>query len=205
MAITLGLRGAEQLKNKEKEWKECGIKLKNIKWIWINKEVKKFTSAKYTKNQSNLDARKLRQRNSKTKGTEETIKLVLGRNKIEPKLILMMYEWFHHRKKIMGSNWRESFLFSTSLQQTKKKWKEVIKEMQIMEPKRWTYHGLRKGFATSLQQREINQGLIAYAGRWKLVASMYKYMIFTLEDMKKIVSLLWDKKRETLIHIDLDE
>ena len=77
--------------------------------------------------------------------------------------------------------------------------------MQVMEPEKWRYHGLRKGFATTLQQREINQGLIAYAGRWKLVASIYKYMIFTLEDMRKIASMIWDKKRETMMHTDLDE
>ena len=205
MAVTLGLRGAEQLKNEEKEWKEYGIKLKDIKWNWENKEGRRFTSAKYTKNQNNLLAMEVRLRNSKTKGKGEAIKLVLGKNDLEPKPILIIYEWFHHRKRKTKINWRESFLFDISLQKTKKKWNQIIKEMQILEPNRWRYHGIRKGFATSLQQREVNQGLIAYAGRWKLVASIYKYMIFTLEDMEKIASILWDKKRGTLIYTDLDD
>ena len=205
MAITLGLRGAEQLKNEEKEWKDYGIKLKDIKWIWKNKEGRKFTSSKYTKNHGNLETMELRLRNSKTKGIGEVIKLILGNNKTKIRPISLIYEWFHQRKKESGEDWKNNFLFSLTLQQAKKNWKKIIQEMQVMEPEKWRYHGLRKGFATSLQQREINQGLIAYAGRWSLVESIYKYMIFTLEDMQQIASLIWDKKRQTMMHTDLDE
>ena len=75
----------------------------------------------------------------------------------------------------------------------------------MMEPEKRRYHGLRKGCATSLQQREINQGLIACAGRWSAAASTYKCMIFTLEDMLHVASHIWDKRRETMMHTDLDE
>ena len=65
-------------------------------------------------------------------------------------------------------------------------------------------YGLRKGFATSLQQRDVPQVLMAYAGRWTLMASVYKYICHTLGDMKDIAKEMWDKYRETLEHIDLD-
>ena len=78
--------------------------------------------------------------------------------------------------------------------------------MDLYEGHRYRYHGLRKGFATSLQQREVTQGLIAYAGIWSLMSSsIYKYVIYTLEDMLPIASDLWDKEISTLHSKDLDE
>ena len=116
----------------------------------------------------------------------------------------MIYEWFHHRKRMVGNGQGEKFLFSLSLQKVKNTWKQVIKSMDVWEKERWRYHGLRKGFATSLQQREIPQGLVAYAGRWNLVASMYQYICYTLEDMLEIAPMMWDRDRETLEFRDLD-
>ena len=120
MAITLGLRGAEQLRNEQKEWKEYGIKLKDIKWIWRSKEGKQFKSNKYTKNRENLETMELRLRNSKTRGIGEDIKLVLGRNESKQKPLILLYEWFHYKKRKTRDNWREIFLFGISLQHMKK-------------------------------------------------------------------------------------
>ena len=204
LAVSLGLRGAEQLRNEEEQWKEYGIKLKDMRWLWKGKLGKRFSSSKYTKNTTNLSSVEIKLRNSKTKGIGEAIKLLLGRNETEIKPLLLVYEWYHMRKEELGNDWKNEFLFTLSLQKVKKMWKSIIKQMQILEPEKWRYHGLRKGFATSLQQRDINQGLIAFGGRWSLVASIYRYTIYTLEDMLPLAAIIWDRERETLEHKDLD-
>ena len=107
----------------------------------------------------------LKLRNSKTKGIGETTKLMLGNDKSKIKPISLTCEWFHQRKEKTGSGWKNSFLFDITLQQAKRNWKKIIQEIQKLEPEKWRYPGLRKGFATSLQQREVNQGLIRYAER----------------------------------------
>ena len=48
MAMTMSLRGAEQLKNEDEEWKECENK------FWRSKKGEKFISSKCTKNQQGL-------------------------------------------------------------------------------------------------------------------------------------------------------
>ena len=204
MAVTMGIRGAEQCKNEEEAWKEYGVKLKDIQWIW-NVGGKKVKSVKYTKNTENLEAMCLNLRNSKTKGINEDIRLVLGSNKGKIKPMKIIYEWYHHRKRQHETQWKHSYLFSMSIQTVKKMWKSTIKDMGVYEGERWRYHGLRKGFATSLQQRQVEQGLIAYGGRWSLVASMYRYIIYTLEDMKKLAPIMWDREIETFEVKDLDD
>ena len=62
----------------------------------------------------------------------------------------------------------------------------------------------KKRIGTSLQQREIEQGLIAFGGRWSLVASMYRYVIYNLEDMKRLAEILWDREIETFDAKDMD-
>ena len=205
MALTMGLRGAEQLSNEDTAWSDYGIKLSDIDWIWKNASDRKFKSQKYTKNIKNLLALELRLRNSKTKGYGVTTRLLLGTNTSPLKPIRLIFEWYHFRLKREKANKQNPFLFTATLQETKKRWTALIRDMQFLEQQRWRYHGLRKGFATSLQQREINQGLIAYGGRWSLVGSFYKYTIYTLEDMIQIASLIWDRERQTMAQKDLDE
>ena len=205
VAVTLGLRGAEQLHNLNEEWRDYGIRLGDIKFVWESINKKKIRSTKYFKNTEKLLALELRLRNSKTKANGTMIQLVLGRNASKIKPLLIVYEWFHYRKALAKDNWKQLFLFDISLQKIKILWRHIILSMDLYEGHRYRYHGLRKGFATSLQQREVTQGLIAYAGRWSLLSSsIYKYVIYTLEDMMPISSILWDKEVSTLQCKDLD-
>ena len=206
VAVTLGLRGAEQLHNLNEEWREYGIRLGDIKFVWEGNNNKKIRSTKYFKNTARLLAMELKLRNSKTKANGTMIQLVLGRNASKIKPLLIIYEWFHYRKSIARDNWKQLFLFDISVQKIKILWRHIILSMDLYEGHRYRYHGLRKGFATSLQQREVTQGLIAYAGRWSLLSSsIYKYVIYTVEDMLQISSILWDKEVSTLQCKDLDE
>ena len=75
--------------------------------------------------------------------------------------------------------------------------------MQVLEPERQRCHGLRNGVTTSLQQREINQKLMRFGGRWSLASTKYKRMMFTLEDMLQTSSMMQYKQRETVIHKDI--
>ena len=206
LAVTLGLRGAEQLYNMDKEWKEYGIKLCDIKFAWKGSGNKKIRTSKYYKNTDRLMAMELNLRNTKTKAKGDIVHMVLGRNRTIINPLLIVYEWYHYKKRIAKENWKQTFLFDISLQKMKVLWKHIILSMQLYEGHRYRYHGLRKGFATSLQQREVNQGLIAYAGRWSLLSSsIYKYVIYTLEDMMKLSSELWDQDIKTLQCKDMDE
>ena len=205
VAVTLGLRGAEQLHNLQEEWKDYGIRLGDIKFVWEGINNKKIRSTKYFKNTERLLAMEVKLRNSKTKANGTMVQLVLGRNASKIKPLLIIYEWFHYRKKLAKDDWKHLFLFDISVQKIKILWRHIILSMDLYEGHRYRYHGLRKGFATSLQQREVTQGLIAYAGRWSLLSSsIYKYVIHTLEDMIPISSILWDREVSTLQCKDLD-
>ncbi len=47
----------------------------------------------------------------------------------------------------------------------------------MIDGDKYRFHGLRKGFATRLQQVGIPMSLIAFAGRWKLQAAIYRYLL----------------------------
>ena len=204
MAFTTGLRGAEQYKNEDKHMMNYGIKLGDIQWIWRGK-TRRFNSSKFTKNTKNLECMVISLRNSKTKKTDETIRIAIGNNEGNIKIIYLLYRWFHIRKQQAGRDWKDKYLFSMTVQQLTEKWKIIINEMDMFEKKKWRYHGLRKGFATSLQQRGIDKGLISFAGRWAVLATIYKYITYNLENMEPIAATLWDQKRITTYGQDLDQ
>ena len=204
MAITTGLRGAEQYKNEEQHMRGYGIKLKDISWIW-ERNGKRIKSGAYTKNITNLICMIIVLRNSKGKKQDEKVRITIGINKGNICILYLIFRWYHHQKQKAGKDWKEQFLFDLTVQQIKKKWKEIINEMNMFEKNRWRYHGLRKGFATSLQQRGIDKGLISYAGRWSLQMTVYKYITYALESMEPLAKVMWDKRRTSTYGQDLDE
>ena len=100
MAITMCLRGAEQLQNEEKEWKEYGIKLRDVKWMWRGKEGKKFTSIKHAKNRHSLEAIELKLRNSKTK----EIRKAMSRATVTGGIDIKIYELHFERHDVNSVN-----------------------------------------------------------------------------------------------------
>ena len=142
---------------------------------------------------------------SQTKRKDQAIKLCMGMNTREISPLYLIFRWFHFQKQEAGSDWRERYLFDMTVQQVKKIWKGSIKETAMQEKERWRFHGLRKCFGTALQERGVDKGLVAYAGRWSVVStSIYKYVLYSLEDMAKIASVLWDKKKITEHGQDMD-
>ena len=156
----------------------------------------------FTKNASGLLCAAVTIPNSKTKAKNESIELAIGNNNGNISPLYLIYRWYHWRR---STEKLEKYLFSLSLQEAKKIWKKAIAGMNMLDGKKWRYHGLRKGFATSLQQRKVSQGLIAYAGRWSLVSSFHKYALFTNDELLPLAGIMWNTRRRSLICQDLDE
>jgi len=69
---------------------------------------------------------------------------------------------------------------------------------------RMRLHGLRKGFATSLTRRGVEQSLIALIGRWRLQGAIHSYILHKQMDMLPITRTLWYGQKFTNVLIDYD-
>ena len=91
------------------------------------------------------------------------------------------------------------------LQQIKKKWARTILDIGLLEPHRYRLHGGRKGFATTLLNNGVPMSLIAFAGRWKLHAAIYRYLIHTQKDLLPLAKMYLYGKQKKSEMIDMDE
>ena len=200
IAVTTALRGGEQCRNEEAHYLGYGIKMNKLKWWWKDgKSGRRFAMNAMTSMTDNLIAVQLDLSHTKTKKIGDDTTIMMGRNEGDIKPLLMSYEFWKMRKLENAA-----FLFFLSIQRTKKLWKQVITEMRWVDEKKWRFHGLCKGFASSLQQRKVEPGLIAFAGRWKLMRSMYRDIIYTSESMEIIASILWGTIPTSIEVMDLD-
>ncbi len=182
-----GLRGAECYENPDKQYNGYGLLLTDITFYWKNM----YTTGIYKSNQfslayDSLHHVRIRLRHSKSGTINKSVYLRIGRtnNPIEPAVILLFIYHLQKRelKKLYKFNLTGRYLFQPSkgsfkLDKIKRDWKRIISELGFIDGNRFRFHGLRKGFATRLQQVGITMSLIAFAGRWKLQAAIYRYLI----------------------------
>ena len=74
-----------------------------------------------------------------------------------------------------------------------------------MEWERLRFHGTRKGFASSLLQCGLPLSWISYAGRWKLQAAIYAYLIHSQKDLLCLCQIFMYGLIVTKVEIDFDQ
>ena len=192
----LGLRGAELYENDDKKlYDGYGLYLSDVDVMARNPYTNRIYECDNTfTNPDDIYYASFRLRNSKTGtvGNDEFLAMGRTHKRIDP--VLLVHHLITVQKKVIRPKGDKVFLFSLpkmnlKLRNVKKKLKKVIvDEMQYMEGEKYRLHGTRKGFATTLQRAGLPMSLIAFAGRWKLEAAIYQYLIHSQKDLLCIVS-----------------
>ena len=209
--VTLGLRGAEQYENTNKVYAGYGIQLKDITFMWRDPDTNQvFPYNDYTMHTDRLEHIQFRLRHTKCGNINDEIFVRMGRayGDIDPALII--YEMYHtmidqfqsiHVQSVSANSFFCSGIDRKwTLKSVKNEWHLNIYAMhQWLEPTKMRFHGLRKGFATSLQKKSVPLGLIAFAGRWTLQAAIYRYILWEQDDLIGLANILWNKPETVFI------
>ncbi len=211
----LGLRGCECYENHLKVYKGYGLYLSDIDFYWQFISVPKLIiSNKYSYSVENLHHIRFGLRNSKTGIKGKTVYLRMGRTYRELDPVIILYKIYclqrYNLQKIYKYSISKRFLFShhsriMKLNIIKKRWKEIIFEMGLIDGERLRFHGTRKGFASSLQQKGVDLSRISYAGRWKLQAAIYSYLIHTQKDLIGLCLIFLYGRIKSKVQIDFDK
>ncbi len=210
----LGLRGAECYENGHKEYEGYGVYLSDVKFMWRNDmDGSLYASNRDSIAYSKIDHMRIRLRHSKGALLNKHVWLRMGRTyeKIDPVIIiyrlmlLQRNEW----KRKYNYTLKQRYLFQPlvgkfTLNIVKKKWFYILEEYGVFDFKRHRFHGLRKGFATTLQRKGCADSLIAFAGRWKLRAAIYRYIIHMQRDMNNLCKIYLYGKETNKMSLDLD-
>ncbi len=162
---------------------------------------------------SKLDHMRIRLRHSKGALHNEDVWLRMGRTheQIDPVVIiyrlslLQRNEW----KKKYKFKLNQRYLFQPlvgkfTLDIVKKKWFYILEEFGVLNWKRYRFHGTRKGFSTTLQRKGVVMSLIAFAGRWKLRAAIFRYLIHIQNDLNDLCKIYLYGKEINKESLDLD-
>jgi len=212
LLLLLGTRGAEHYRSTEKERKGWGIQLRDVVFYWNTEEG--VPTIKEKDEIQNLHHARIRLRYTKTGKRNKSVYLRLGRTegKIDPLMLLYML------KLVQKNGWygkcrakgEEDYLFETDgyeghLKQQKKMWKMVVEEAGCLEKEKYRMHGTRKGFATALMRKGVQQSLISFAGRWAILGAINRYIHHTQEELIPLAQIIMYGKDENKKILDLDE
>ena len=219
---SLGLRGCEVYQHNKKEFKGYGLQMRDLRFWWKESE---FTKGVFELSKAGEDERMLHSvqvilRHSKGEVEGKSVNLWMGQTggEIEPiQIIYHLYsvqklEVYKYQKWKRKGLKAKDYVFDPrtkkkmKLDVVKKEWKKVIEESgMFLEPTKMRFHGIRKGWATSLTRKGIIQSLIAFIGRWKLQGAIYDYILHTAEETLQITEVLWYGKLKNMKTVDFDE
>ena len=83
--------------------------------------------------------------------------------------------------------------------------REMVKSMGFLDWEKMRFHGLRKGFATTLQNNGLPLSLIAFAGMWTLQAAIFSYLKHTQADLLRIAAVYLYGNKKHLGEVDMDD
>ena len=95
--------------------------------------------------------------------------------------------------------------FKGDLKTQKEMWKEVVLEANCFEPERYKMHGTRKGFATALMRKGIQQSLISFAGRWAILGAINRYIHHVQEELLTLAKVILYGRDQNQKILDLDQ
>ena len=213
----LGLRGCECYENPAAVYIDYGCWVSDLDFYWLgDMSDRLFKSNARSYAYENIHHIRIGLRNTKTGVKGKPVYLRMGRTNREIEPAILIYKIFCLQKyelpKIykFKSIWKKRFLFahpnrSTKLNAIKKQWKVIVEEMNLMEWERLRFHGTRKGFASSLLQCGLPLSWISYAGRWKLQAAIYAYLIHSQKDLLCLCQIFMYGLIVTKVEIDFDQ
>eukprot|EP01083_Nonionella_stella_P221295 790778_1 len=209
VSATLGLRGAEQFPSNNKDYIHYGLKQHQITFYkWNNLYNRLEAVPEITCNDADLHHARICLLNQKVGAIDTKVYLRMGTTDdvIDP--VVLLYRMMYVQKKY--KRMKTPFVFDTDAQRMflspmKQQWKEMMQQMSWYEPERMRFHGLRKGFATTLQNMGIPLSLISFAGRWKLQAAIFRYLLHRQEDMIPLAKAYWCGVQKSALPLDIDK
>ena len=211
----LGLRGCECYENPKVVYNGYGLWLSDLTFYWKkgNNCLKLIINNKEFA-PHNLHHIRFRLRNTKTGQKGKPVYLRMGRTFKETDPAIILYKLYCVQKFTLQRKYKYStrnrFLFAhpsrnTKLNTIKKRWKDIITSLGFFEGHRYRFHGTRKGFAGTLSRKGVAMSRISYAGRWKLQAAIYSYLIHTQKDLLDLCLIFLYGNIVTRTCVDMDQ
>ena len=215
----LGLRGAECYENSNPDYAGYGISLSDLTFFWkTDANQIPYPSNDLSQRLDCLHHVRVKLRNWKTGFEGQSTFLRIGRTdrRLEP--VILLYHWYqlrtsnfqgtqkppaipnHHIFADAGASTTE-----ITLQKAKKKWMLVVEDMGLLEWKRLRFHGLRKGWATTLMLCGIALSLIAFGGRWKLKAAIFAYILHSQKELIPLTKVYLYGTFVKQVQLDFDD